>query len=207
MLKFNDRFIPRYAHLPLIMCGVTQGLAYFCTKYIHIRDYVDLSLPLDHMIELRPAWVVPYVLAYVYWIFGYIAVSRVSRERCRMLCRADYISKLIAAICFIMLPTTLPRDPISGGVFEWALNIIYTLDTPYNLFPSMHCLFSWLLAREMMDIKQFRPAVRWGAVFFSFAVFASTVFTRQHFLIDIPAGVLTAEIARFISHRLERCKK
>ncbi|MBQ4089015.1 MAG: phosphatase PAP2 family protein [Clostridia bacterium] len=147
------------------------------------------------------------MLSYVYWIAGYIAISRVSRERCRMLCRADYISKAIAAACFVLIPTTLPRDPISGGLFEWALNIIYTLDSPYNLFPSMHCLFSWLIAREMMGIKEFRPAVKAGAVIFSFMVFASTLFTRQHFIVDIPAGMLVAEIARFISHKFEERRK
>ena len=207
MRKFIDRIIPRYAHLPLIMCGVTQFLAYFCTKYIHIRDYVDLALPIDHVIPVRPEWVSVYILSYVYWIVGYIAVSRVSRERCHRLCIADYIAMAISAVFFVLVPTTLPRDPVSGGLFAWALNIIYALDTPLNLFPSLHCLISWLLAREMMDIKQFHPAVRWGAFVFSFLVFASTVFTRQHFIIDIPAGVIVAEIARYTAHRLVRCVK
>lgn len=207
MRKFIDRFIPRYAQLPLIMCGVTQFLAYFCTKGIHIRDFVDMALPIDHRIPVRPEWVAPYVLSYVYWVIGYIAICRVSREKCRVLCRADYIAKIIAAACFVLVPTTLPRDHVSGDVFAWILNAVYTLDTPYNLFPSMHCLFSWLAARELMEIKEFSPVIRWGTVVFSFMVFASTVFTRQHYLVDIPAGVAVAEIARFISHRLERRRK
>lgn len=203
MRSFIDRIIPRYAHLPLLMCGITQILAYFCTKYIDIMPYADMSLPLDHMIEVWPAWVIPYVLSYVYWVVGYIAVCRVSRRSCRLLCRADYISKIFAAICFVLVPTTISRPELSDGICEWALEIIYRLDTPENLFPSMHCLFSWLLARELADIKDFPGYVRWGAVVFSFLVFASTVFTRQHYLVDIPAGVAVAEISRFISHRLE----
>ena len=204
MRKFIDRIIPRYAHLPLIMCGVAQFLAYFCTKYIHFRDFVDISLPVDHLIPVRPEWVSVYILSYVYWIVGFIAVSHVSRESCRRLCIADYIAMAICAMCFVLMPTTLPRDPVSGGAFAWALDLIYSLDTPVNLFPSQHCLLSWLLARELMDIKKFHPAIRWGAVAFSFLVFASTVFTRQHFIVDIPAGVAAAEIARFIAHKIER---
>lgn len=207
MRKFIDRFIPRYAQLPLIMCGVTQFLAYFCTKYIHIRDFVDMALPIDHRIPVRSEWVVPYVLSYVYWALGYIAICRVGREKCRELCRADLIAKIIATVCFVLIPTTLPRDPVPGGVFGWVLNLVYALDSPYNLFPSMHCLFSWLIARELMGIKKFSPVIRWGAVVFSFMVFASTVFTRQHFIIDIPAGMAVAEIARFISRRVERRRK
>lgn len=207
MRKFIDRIIPRYAHLPLILCGITQFLAYFCTKYIHIRGFVDISLPIDHVISVRPEWVSVYILSYVYWIVGYIAVSRVSRERCLRLCIANYFAMAICAVCFVLIPTTLPRDPVSGGVFAWLLNLIYALDTPLNLFPSQHCLISWLLARELMDVKKFHPAIRWGAVAFSFLVFASTVFTRQHFIIDIPAGVAVAEISRYIAHRLERCRK
>lgn len=203
MRKFIDRIIPRYARMPLILCGVTQIIAYFCTKIIHIRPYVDLSVALDHRIPARPGWVVVYILSYVYWIAGYIAVSRVSERNCRLICRADWISKIFAAACFVLVPTTISRPEMTGGVFEWALNVIYTLDTPVNLFPSMHCLFSWLVAREMMDIKEFSPVLRWGGVVFSIMVFASTVFTRQHYLVDIPAGVAAAELARFISHRIE----
>lgn len=208
MLKLIDRLIPRYAHKYLIVCALTQFLAYFCTKLVHLRGYVDISLSVDHMIPVRSGWVTVYVLSYIFWALGYIAVSRISRERFMRLFRADLMAKVVCAVLFVLMPTTISRPEFtSDNVFSWALNVIYALDTPVNLFPSMHCLLSWLLARELMDIKQLRPAVRWGAAVFAVLVFVSTLFTRQHFILDIPAGVLTAEAARFASRLYERRRK
>ena len=205
MRKFIDRIIPRYAQLPLILCGVTQFLAYFVTKYIHVCDYVDMTTCIDRMTPVQPAWVTVYIASYIYWIAGYIAVCRRSERNCRLLCRADYMAKLAAALCFVLMPTTIARPEMNGtGIFERLLWLIYYLDTPFNLFPSLHCLFSWLLARELMDIKEFSPVIRWGAVIFSFMVFASTVFTAQHVVADIAGGVALAELARLCSHRLEK---
>lgn len=208
MRKYIDRIIPRYAQLPLAMCGVTQGIAYFATKQVRIFDAMEWSTALDAYIDVHPEWVTVYVAAYIYWVVAYIAVCRAGEKNCRLLCRADYLAKAVAAMCFVLMPTTLPREPLTeGGAFEWALNIIYTLDTPYNLFPSMHCLLSWLPARELMDIKEYPWAARWGAVAFSILVFASTVYTGQHVVVDIAGGVALAEIVRFASHRIERLRE
>lgn len=205
MRKFIERIIPGYAQLPLMLCGVTQFLAYFVTKYIHICDYVDLTTGIDRMVTVRPVWVTVYIASYVYWIVGYIAVCRRGKRNCRLLCRADYVAKAVAALCFVLIPTTIVRPEMNGtGIFERLLWLIYYLDTPLNLFPSMHCLLSWLLARELMDIKEFSPLIRWGAVVFSFMVFASTIFTGQHVVADIPGGVALAELVRLCSHKLEK---
>lgn len=208
MRKLIDRIIPRYAQLPLIICGVTQFLAYFVTKYIHICDFVDMTTALDRIAEVRPVWVTVYIASYVYWIVGYIAVCRRGERNCRLICSADYMAKAVAALCFVLLPTTIERPEMNGtGIFERLLNLIYFLDTPLNLFPSMHCLLSWLLARELMDIREFSKAIRWGAVIFSFLVFASTIFTGQHVAADIAGGVALAELARLCAHKLEKIRQ
>jgi len=207
MLKFIRKIIPDYAHLPLISCAITQVLAYIVTKYIHIADFVDISLPLDHRIPLRAGWVVIYILSYVYWAVGYVAIARVSRDKCRKLIVADIVCKVVCALFFIFMPVTIDRPEITGnGIFDMLMRLIYTLDTPENLFPSMHCLFSWLVARELMDIKEYGLWVKAAAVVVSILVFISTLFTRQHYIMDIAGGVAAAELGILVARLTERHK-
>lgn len=204
MLEKYRKLIPDYAHLPLIFCGITQILCYGLTACFQLFDFVDVSIPLDHRIPLQTAWVSVYILSYVHWIAGYVAIARADRRSCRLLCRADLIAKVICAAFFIFMPVTIVRPEIEvTGVFDWLMNLIYTLDKPRNLFPSMHCLFSWLIARDMMSMDRFSPTVKWAGVAFSLMVFASTLFTRQHYIADIFGGVIVAEFARWLSRRLE----
>ena len=93
------------------------------------------------------------------------------------------------------------------GPFYTLVSWMYFIDTPMiNLFPSIHCLESWICFRESIHLKDIR---KWYAPFsfvFTMLVFASTVLIHQHVLIDIPAGVLVAEIGLLIC-RLTRADR
>jgi len=204
MLKLIRRIIPDYAHLPLTGCAVTLMLAYSLTKLIDIFPTVDIALGIDAMIAVRPAWVVVYILSYIYWTIGYIAIARIGKKSCKRLTTADFIAKVICAAFFVLMPTEIERPVLTGGGFEWLLSMIYTLDTPDNLFPSMHCLFSWLVARQVMESDSFGRMQKLCAVVFSVLVFASTLFTRQHYVVDIFGGMAVAEIAIFAAKMLEK---
>ena len=96
------------------------------------------------------------------------------------------------------------RPPIQGSVVGtdtftlWLLDLIYKADTPaLNLFPSMHCLASWLCfigVRRMKNISLFGKA---AVCFCALAVFASTQFVKQHYMADLFGGVLLAELGAF----------
>ena len=77
-------------------------------------------------------------------------------------------------------------------IFSWA-------DEPTNLFPSIHCVASWMAVRGACMMK---GMPRWYVpLHFVVAVlvFASTVLVKQHFFVDIFAGIAVAELGLFLS--------
>lgn len=197
------KIIPKYARVPLLLCAVTQFLAYYLPRVLPKLPYtVDMATPLDRMVTVAPAWVAVYVAAYLYWVVGYVAIARVSPGVCRRFFRADYLAKAVAMISFILLPTYLPRAHVaSGGAFGWLLRAIYAADAPDNLFPSLHCSVSWLIARQIGALTAFRPSVKAAAFGFSVLVFLSTLFTGQHLIADVVGGMLLAEGAIYCSRK------
>lgn len=89
----------------------------------------------------------------------------------------------------------------SSGLMMSLVNLIYTLDAPVNLFPSIHCLESWLVFRGSLACKKVSKAYKVIMFIFSVLVCLSTVFVKQHVVIDIIGGILVVEIGILISNK------
>lgn len=196
MQKKLEKWIPRYARLPLIALLLINFIAYYGSRLLtRGAMFYDLSIALDAQIPFCPAFIVFYILAYAQWFFGFIIIAREDRETCRRVMGGEMIAKLICLACFVAIPTCITRPEVNGnGVFERLTQLIYRCDAPINLFPSIHCLDSWLCFR---GAQKLRRVPRWYApsmLVLTLFVFASTVLVKQHVLVDIPAAILAGEI-------------
>ena len=94
---------------------------------------------------------------------------------------------------FLFYPTVYPRPelPEMVGVSGWAYHWLVGIDTPANCFPSGHvcvpAIGIWYVSREF-------PQHRY-LLWFSFLLLVLTVLTtKQHYAVDILAGLVTASI-------------
>ena len=196
-----DHLLPPYTRIPLISMVFIHSLVYYATKPITQNlTHFDFSLPIDNVIPFIPAFSVIYVLSYIEWTVGYSLIARDSRELCRLVISGEIISKLICMALFLLVPTTMTRAEVaSDGCFNTVVRYIYRMDAPDNLFPSIHCLESWVCFRGAMRMKKARPWYRYFTLLFSLLVFASTVLIKQHVVLDVVGGILTAEIGQQIA--------
>ena len=199
-----ERILPSYARIPLALLVIINLIVYEGTQFLMLHaKHWDLALPLDARIPFRPAWIVIYILAYLQWAVGFIVISRESRAHCNRVLAGEIIAKFICMLFFIALPTRIERPVVEGsGVFAALTRLIFASDLPGNLFPSIHCLESWICFRGAIGMKR---VPRWYApamLAFTLMVFASTVLVKQHVLVDIPAGVLVAEAGLLLSDKL-----
>lgn len=203
--KILNLFLKPYAYVPVICAVVFNSLTYSGTKVIlEAKDtfYFDLSLPIDGQIPFWTGFIFIYVLAYVQWFTGWLLNTRESREVCYHVCMSNIIAKAICLVFFLALPTMIERPEVpSGGFANFVTTLIYHRDTPINLFPSVHCVESWCCFRGALLNKWAPKWVKWAELVFSLGVFASTVFVKQHFLVDIFAGVAAVEIGYFVSSK------
>ena len=197
-------FLPVYACIPLVFVVVASLLAYYGTRLITSGiAHHDFALPIDGMIPFVPAFSIVYVLAYVQWAVGLILIAREGGKLCRQVLAGEIISKLLCMILFIIVPTTMVRAEIqSGDLFSAVMRFIYRIDAADNLFPSIHCLDSWVCFRGAMLMKKTGKWYSRFSLVFTLLVFASTVLVKQHVIVDVFAGVLAAEIGQYISRRL-----
>ena len=161
-----------------------------------------MSIFIDDRLPFVSFFVLFYVLAYGQWFWHYVYHYRQSREACYHYATVDLLARIFCLVFFLALPAEIQRPEVTGdGIWDAITRWIYESDTPHNLFPSIHCLASWLAFRAALERK---GAPRWYApaqLVFSILVFASTVLIKQHFVIDIPVSILLCEVALFLAGR------
>ena len=192
---------PVYSWIPLCAVVAFNFTVYAGVRFINRnRAHYILSVPADELIPLWTPFVVIYLLAFVQWVLGYYLAARESSEVCWHVAAGDIIAKVITCLIFLAVPTTLHRPEITGsGFFDWVTRIVYAVDAPDNLLPSIHCLESWVCFRSSLWLKHAPRWYKWGSFVFTLLVFASTVFLKQHLLLDIPTGALLAEFGLWIA--------
>ena len=202
------KLIPKYAFFPILVSLVLNMCAYFGTRLFTDSLYhYDWSIPLDHNLPLVPFFAIPYVLAYIPWIVGVIIIVRDNKELCYKIMTAEQIAKFICLIFFVFWPTEIIRPAITGDSFSECLTrLVYHLDEPNNLFPSIHCLLSWIVFRGTVKCKKTGIWIKIFMFAQAIIVFASVVLIKQHVVVDIIGGIAAVEIGIFVSEKLKLYK-
>ena len=158
------------------------------------RHHYQFSTALDRAIPLIPWTVCIYFGCYAFWALHYCLCAAVP-TRARRFFTADFIAKGVCFVFFVGLPTTMARPAVQGlNVWESLVRALYILDAPVNLFPSIHCLNSWLCWASARDIPAFSRGYKAFALCAAVAVCISTLTLRQHVLLDVAGGILLAEV-------------
>lgn len=195
-------FIPSYAFIPLILVVLMNSIVYHGAQLLSKgMIHHSLALKIDSIIPFWPIFILFYVLAFGQWMIGYIIISRENKESCYKILSAELVAKLICFVIFVLFPTTIVRPEITGhSLIDSFMKLIYFCDEPVNLFPSIHCLESYLCFRGSIPLKKVPKWYKWLQFIFSIFVFASTVLIKQHVVLDIIGGIIVAEIGLFIAN-------
>jgi membrane-associated phospholipid phosphatase len=148
---------------------------------------VILAIPLDRFVPLWPVWVIPYLLCLPAWALGLLWVSWKTDDRqFHTFVSAALFANLFAAMFYFFYPTYVDRPLLTGS--GWAfklLGMVYQNDRVYNAFPSGHVYMTTLFC---LFLNRWYPRTRglWAMLFVT--VVSSTLFTHQHYLLDVLGG-------------------
>lgn len=181
------------AYLPLYL--IAFGIAEASQAEVTV-----IGLAIDYRIPFIEAFIVPYLL----W-FPYIAVTFVlfffqDKKEYLQYMGFLYIGMTVFILVSFLFPNGLnlrpeamPRD----NIFTRQIALLYSTDTPTNVLPSIHVYNS--IAAGVAAVRSKRVLVkRYQKVFcvlFSLVIILSTVFIKQHSVIDVMAAVLLSVLA------------
>lgn len=187
----------------LFESALTVGLALLWNSVVYYGarllatswDHLDMTLPMDSLVPFMPWTIIIYWGCYLFWGANYgLSALQERSERNRFFC-ADVLSRCICLAFFLLLPTTNIRPEITGNtVWDELMRLLYRVDAADNLFPSIHCLVSWLCWIGVRRRKDIPLLYRYFSLIAALLVCISTLTTRQHVIVDVISGVALAEI-------------
>lgn len=174
---------------------------YFLPQWVAWRTPVRLPMTVvDRIVPFEPGWVYVYVSMYVMLLIPPLLTTR--GEALWRYTIGAMIMFVGAAVVFVAWPVEFPR-PALTDVAPWMYHVVVSLDRPVNSIPSLHAgLVAFTLffaARALDDLSAgTRRFILLAGTAWSVAILYGTLATKQHYLLDLPAGVVLA----WVAHRL-----
>ncbi|MDR2875210.1 MAG: phosphatase PAP2 family protein [Methylobacillus sp.] len=181
---------PQDYFVNIILSGVLIVGAYqfyFFTQRHPLRKARAFASALDERIPFWPVWGWVYsflyypAILYLNWIVG-------DAHQFTMMAFSFIVLLFMQMACFYIYPVETPAHwrAINTGrnASERFLRFVQKIDAPSNCFPSMHVSVAMLTALHAQPVM--------GAWVFVFPalIAVSCVFTKQHYLMDLPSGAL-----------------
>jgi PAP2 superfamily protein len=186
----------------MLKLGLTAGLVVaFCVPYFALQRFplrTPRTLPLstlDSQVPFRPGWAVVYQSLYV--LMPLVAWLADSPEALLRYARGFVALSGAGFAVFLAFPVTGPRPPVAATEGLYGLLVRY--DSPLNTFPSLHvalAVYSLLFAQHLLaGAGRAAPGLIVSSAAWTTAIAYSTLATKQHYAIDLPAGMLLALLA------------
>jgi membrane-associated phospholipid phosphatase len=168
------------------MFGIWAGLYFLVGRYTDPSRVRYLAASFEATIAFRPAYSLVYVLVYPIFLFPFFAVrDRLAFQR---LIAAYLLMLAICTVSFLGIPVAFDRPPMPAAPYDfgtWVLSLVRGSDPAWNCLPSEHCAAAMVAALATWEADR---KLGIFATFTALLIGISTLYTKQHYLVDVLAG-------------------
>jgi membrane-associated phospholipid phosphatase len=158
----------------------------------------NLGTQVDSIIPFIRFFIVPYNLWYPYIILSLLLLCFNDRKTFFKTIISIDLGLISCYMVYLIFQTTVPRPNIvAEDIFSRLVVLTYSLDPPYNCFPSIHVLTCYLVMKSFY--KSTMRKIITKTVIFSIGctIILSTLFVKQHVILDIFGAVIFGEITYY----------
>ncbi len=186
--------------LAIVMFGLWAG-GYFLSgmladpsKVHYLKDSFDKKIPFDYK------WIPLYMMVYPFFLLPYFTLD--NKDEIVILSYSYLFMLGISYIVFVTVPVSFLRTATVQSVDfpTWLINKVYGSDPPWNCLPSTHCGVAIVSAIALWRSSNRKLGV-WGALT-ALLIGTSTLFTKQHYILDVIAGYALGSITYWAIHTI-----
>lgn len=187
-------YISSHKHILFILYGPLYLVWFLALEAWTDRDFTIVHCKLDDLIPLVPAFIVPYYIwfAFVAFFCIYFYLKMPVSDAVKLYAALE-ISMTVVLIIYTVWPNALalrPAEVQTENIFSESVADLYEIDTDTNVCPSLHVLNTLTILVAYFASGKFKGKhlLNLGMVTISLLICASTVFLKQHSLIDVAAA-------------------
>lgn len=187
----------RYRHGWILSYLIIYQMWFIYVERTVTRRFHIVHMAVDDYIPFVEIFIVPYLL----W-FGYVAFAIAwfffkDVQDFYKICTFLFVGMTVFLVVSTVYPNghyLRPRVFERDNIFISMVKGLYMLDTPTNLFPSIHVYNSLGVHLAVMHSEKLREKkwVKRGSFVMMLSIIASTMFLKQHSVFDVVTGCVMA---------------
>ncbi len=192
-------FLRRYSHVWVLSYGIVY-LTWFCYLEREVtRNYHVMHVALDNYIPFNEYFIIPYTLWFFYVAAAILYFLFTNKEDYYRICTFLFSGMTISLIICTFFHNGTDFRPLldpDKNVFTAMVAQLYKTDTPTNVFPSIHVYNSigvHIAVMKSEALKKHR-LIRVGSGILMISICLSTVFLKQHSVIDGVGSMVMAYV-------------
>lgn len=182
-----------------------------CFTLVEKRDVpvAIVSIALDHKIPFLEVFIIPYLLWFPYIAGMFLIFFFKDKEEFLRMIKYLYMGMTLFIIISFLYPNGLDIRPAyfeRDNILVRLVQMIYQNDTSTNVVPSIHVYNSIVVMIAALRSEKVLPKKWQKAVccIISGLIILSTVFTKQHSVLDVFAAIILAWIGYQLYYKKEK---
>ena len=185
----------------ILLLGL-QTLLYFGVETFEGKPH-NVAKKIDGHIPFVPAFVYIYVLWFPLILLFPLALFRANPMAYARYQTAILLDIALSLVCYLVYPTSFARPKAPDTVSGRAMKLVFRGSYKgLNCAPSMHCSMCYLVLHFVGATPGLPFAVAAIAVPVALGIVVSTLFTKQHVVIDALTALPLAAVCILIGNRL-----
>lgn len=202
---------PRYRHLLLLLYWPLYGLLFSLVEAWDHRDWTAVEWPaVDGLIPFCEYFVIPYMFWFLF-LAGMVAFTLLfDKVAFRRMMSFIIITYTVTIVIYLLWPNRQllrPETFVRDNVFTRFMDGFYDYDTNTNVCPSIHVIGSVAVLLASWHTPYFKGRA-WQSFFWVWTVLisVSTVFLKQHSIIDLLAALVLCVLSYPLAFEWDRVK-
>ena len=210
--RFSKLNTPEFSHVWLLLYWPLFGLGFsYVERFYPVAHYIEMHCALDDLIPFNEWFLIPYMFWFVYLIGAVAYTFFFDVPGFRRMMRFVMITYSVTLIIYFLFPTcqmlrpeVFPRD----NALTRFIAGFYVFDTNTNVCPSIHVLGSVAAMLGLCDCRRLQnPKLKLLFILLCVLICISTVFMKQHSVLDVLAALPLCVIAYPICYKAGRHEK
>jgi membrane-associated phospholipid phosphatase len=189
---------------PLFLLGLFPivDVAYtYLNQYHH--DAKSIAMILDLHTPFVKEFIVPYQFWYIFVPFCLVYFLYLDKPLYLRAVFSCFVGLVINNIIYFFFQTTVERPILAGNdIFTNIVLDVYESDQPYNCFPSTHVLTTYSVMIHYYFCHKKNAYMSFIIYLTTILIILSTMFVKQHVILDVIASMLISHILYFVFKRI-----
>ena len=192
--RFSKLNTPEFQHLWYLLFWPLYGLGFMTVERLWIRDsYTPIHCALDDAIPFCEIFLIPYLFWFVFLVGVLVYTFFCDTAAFTRMMKFIIVSYTAAILIYILFPNCQELRPQVFRRDNFLTRFIagfYEFDTNTNVCPSIHVIGSVAAMLAAWDSRHFNtPGWRAAFAVAAFLISVSTVFIKQHSVLDLAAAI------------------